>query len=337
FGGVNGLNVFDPKDLVDNEVKPKVLLTGLKINNQPVSVRDAGSILKESIEFCEAIELPFSKNNITFEFASLEFTAPSKNKFRYYLKGAEKEWEHEGSDPQATYLNLSPGVYTFIVNASNNDGVWSDKPASLCVTVLAPWYRTWLAYLVYLLVLVGLVYLLVRDWMKKRDLRQALELKEKEALHLKEINQLKLDEFTQRILEKSQLIAELEGRLESDSEADTELEQENEPENTIGHAIKTDDLHKLYKSQILTAEDWGNFKTLFDRVYPGFMPQVMHRYPQLTPAESRLVMLTKMGLNTAEIAPVIGVSSETVKKTRQRLRKKLEASNENLDDLLALL
>lgn len=337
FGGVNGLNVFDPKDLVDNKVKPRVLLTGLKINNLPVSVRDVGSVLKESIEFCKQIVLPFSKNNITFEFASLEFTAPTKNKFRYYLKGAEKEWAHEGDEPQATYLNLAPGEYTFIVNGSNNDGVWSDEPARLRVTILAPWYRTWLAYLVYLLMLGGLAFWLVRDWMKKRDLRQALELKEKEALHLKEMNQLKLDEFTHRILEKSQLIAELEGRLESENEVENEPEKESEMETTNNHTPEPDDLHNLYKSQILTVEDWENFKNLFDRVHPRYMPQVMHRYPQLTPAESRLVMLTKMGLNTAEIATMIGVSSDTVKKTRQRLRKKLEASNANLDDLVALL
>ncbi|MBK8567909.1 MAG: hypothetical protein IPN76_32460 [Saprospiraceae bacterium] len=337
FGGVNGLNVFDPKDLVDNKAKPKVLLTGLRINNLPVSVRDGDGILKESIEFCKEIVLPFSKHNITFEFAALEFTAPTKNKFRYYLKGAEKEWEQEGSEPHATYLNLPPGDYTFIVNGSNNDGVWSDEPVRLRITILAPWYRTWLAYLAYLLVLGGLAYWLVRDWMKKRDLRQTLELKEKEALHVGEMNQLKLDEFTQRILEKSQLIAELEGRLESEREVENEMEQENEPEPAIGHTAKPDDLHKLYKSQILTAKDWESFKTLFDRVHPGYMPQVMHRYPQLTPAESRLVMLTKMGLNTAEIAAMIGVSSETVKKTRQRLRKKLEPSNANLDDLVALL
>jgi ligand-binding sensor domain-containing protein/DNA-binding CsgD family transcriptional regulator len=342
FGGVNGLNVFDPKDLVDNPMKPRVLLTGLKINNQPVSVRDEGSILDESIEFCKAIVLPFSKNNITFEFAALEFTAPIKNRFRYYLKGAEAKWAHEGYEPQATYLNLPPGNYTFIVNGTNNDGVWSDVPAELLITILAPWYRTWLAYLIYLSVLMGLAYWLVRDWMKKQELRQALELKEKEGQHLKEMNQLKLDEFTHRILEKSQLIVELEGRLASGEEAASDPGEDDSGETAeypdkAAQATKPEDLHRLYRSQILTAGDWENFKTLFDRVHPGYMPQVMYRYPQLTPAESRLVMLTKMGLSTAEIAAMVGVSTETVKKTRQRLRKKLEANNVDLDDLVALL
>ncbi|MEL6356630.1 MAG: two-component regulator propeller domain-containing protein, partial [Bacteroidota bacterium] len=89
FGGVSGLNVFHPDDLASNPVLPKVWITGIRLNNQAIEVGDSTGLLPEAVEYTPAITVPFAQNSITLEFAGLEFTDPQKNRFRYYLEGAE--------------------------------------------------------------------------------------------------------------------------------------------------------------------------------------------------------------------------------------------------------
>ena len=196
FGGINGLNVFHPDDLQDNPVTPEVWITGLEINNKRVTVKDSTAILDRAIEYTTEITLPFKQNSITLEFAALEYTAPSKNRFRYYLEGAEEEWVHEGTENIAPYLNLSPGTYTFKIKGSNGDGVWSERVRSLKINILPPWYRSTLAYIIYT-VLTGLG---IWRYQKFREnqlrLKHAVELEHMEAERLKELNELKSRFFT---------------------------------------------------------------------------------------------------------------------------------------------
>ena len=159
FGGISGLNVFHPDDLKENPVRPKVWITALAVNNQPIAVGDSTGLLEQSIEYTSEISLPFSQNSITLEFAALEFSAALKNRFRYYLEGAEVEWAHEDTDNKASYLSLAPGSYVFKVKASNGDGIWNEQPKELKITILPPWYRSNLALLTYAL-LFGLEYVL---------------------------------------------------------------------------------------------------------------------------------------------------------------------------------
>src|SRR5262249_32244957 len=77
-------------------------------------------------------------------FSSLNLAAPEKGSFRYILESHEKIWnEHPGSIRYAHYSQLSPGHYTFRVQASNEDGVWNETGAILAGTVLPPFWRTW--------------------------------------------------------------------------------------------------------------------------------------------------------------------------------------------------
>lgn len=128
FGGINGLNVFKPAEIRDNPFKPNVVLTNLLINNKPISVRSDSDILTESIEYTSKINLPYKKNNITLQFAALEYTSPSKNKYRYYLKGAEKEWTHEG-------LYHLPTILTFLLEDMI---LWSMAPITMACGVTIP-------------------------------------------------------------------------------------------------------------------------------------------------------------------------------------------------------
>ena len=196
FGGVSGLHVFNPKDWQDNPVIPPVYFTGLRVNNRTVEPGDSTGLLTFAPEWTREITLPFGQNSIALDFAALEFSAPSKNRFRYYLEGAEAEWAHEGFEHSAQYLNLQPGRYTFKVMGSNNDGVWNPTPALLKIVVRPPWYRSVWAYLFYIALLAGLVFGYIRFRLHRLRLQQQLDLEHLKAARLKELDEFKSRFFT---------------------------------------------------------------------------------------------------------------------------------------------
>jgi tetratricopeptide (TPR) repeat protein/DNA-binding CsgD family transcriptional regulator len=85
---------------------------------------------------------------------------------------------------------------------------------------------------------------------------------------------------------------------------------------------------KLRASTILTDSDWQQFRKLFEQVYPGFSHRVKENYPALSPAENRLLFLTKLKLSSREMAAMLGVSLYSVHKLRYRVRKKLDLDEE---------
>lgn len=196
FGGVNGLHVFNPNDVQDNPVLPPVYFTGFRVNNQPIEPGDSTGLLALAPEWTREITLPFGQNSIALDFAALEFSVPSKNRFRYYLEGAEAEWAHEGFEHSAQYLNLQPGRYTFKVMGSNSDGVWNPTPALLKIVVLPPWYRSVWAYLLYVALLAGLVYGYIRFRLHRLRLQQQLDLEHLKAVRMKELDEFKSRFFT---------------------------------------------------------------------------------------------------------------------------------------------
>lgn len=104
------------------------------------------------------------------------------------------------------------------------------------------------------------------------------------------------------------------------SELIENLRQENEKLNASDN--QHEHFEKLISSTILTDEGWTNFKRMFEKVHPGYMQSVKEKYPDLTNAELRLLMLEKLDLSTQEMANMIGVNKNTIHQTRLRLRKK---------------
>lgn len=143
FGGVNGFNYFYPNEIANNMTVPQIVITGLKVRNLPVSVRDRDSVLQTAIYLTEKLTLPYEQNFLSFEFASLDFTNSEKNQYKYTLEGIDKTWINSNHTRSVTYTNLAPGTYTFRVKGSNNDGTWNDRGTSIQVTILPPWYMTW--------------------------------------------------------------------------------------------------------------------------------------------------------------------------------------------------
>lgn len=146
FGGVNGFNEFFPDSIKENPFEPPLLITGFKIFNKDVPIaKDSSdpSPLKKAITETREITLPYTNSVITFEFAVLNYTAPEKKQYAYILEGFDKNWNNVGAKRTATYTNLDPGEYTFIVKSLNYEGEWSPRRATIKLKITPPFWLTW--------------------------------------------------------------------------------------------------------------------------------------------------------------------------------------------------
>ena len=200
FGGPNGFNLFKPAEITNTSNPPPVVLTGLDIFNRNVQVGEKiGNhiVLDRSISESPEITFTHSEDIFSIQFAALDFIDNSGDKYAYTLEGFNKNWlVTDGRSRKATYTNLDAGTYTFRVKASDEDGGWYDREASLKIIVLPPFWKTPVAYLVYALALIGLLLLARRMIIRKARARFALEQERRETKRLHEIDLLKIRFFT---------------------------------------------------------------------------------------------------------------------------------------------
>ncbi|MBD0260751.1 MAG: hybrid sensor histidine kinase/response regulator, partial [Cytophagales bacterium] len=194
MAGINGFNVFHPDDITENTAIPPVVLTDFKIFNKsvPVGKTDGGELsLPTTITECREITIPYSSSVFSFEFAALNYLHPGKNQYQYKLEGLETDWVHSGDRRFVSYTSLDPDTYTFRVRGSNNDGVWNEAGVTLKITITPPWWKSWWAYVLDVLVAAGLLYLVFRYFLYQERLKNALDLERLESEKLHEIDNLK--------------------------------------------------------------------------------------------------------------------------------------------------
>jgi signal transduction histidine kinase/ligand-binding sensor domain-containing protein/DNA-binding response OmpR family regulator len=196
FGGPNGLNKFHPDSIKENTFVPLVVFTNLFISNKMIKPNDETGLLKQHISFTEEIKLKKKYSVFTLEFAALDFIAPEKNQYAYYLEGFEKSWNYVGNQHSVTYTNLNPGKYIFKIKASNNDGLWNEKVVSLKITVLPPWWKSLVAKITYILIFLFAIYFFRKYTLISVNLKNKLWLEHKEKEQIEELGRLKLQFFT---------------------------------------------------------------------------------------------------------------------------------------------
>ncbi|MBE0571103.1 MAG: SpoIIE family protein phosphatase [Ignavibacteriaceae bacterium] len=160
FAGQNGFNTFHSSNI--NKQLPKIEITQLKISNKLVTPSSENSPLTKSIPDTKNIELTYSQNSISFEFTAIHFSSPEKNQYAYMLEGFDKNGWIYDNRRFATYTNLPPGDYVFKVKGSNGDGVWDETGATINIKVLAPWWRTIWAYIMYFFVFASGIFIVDR-------------------------------------------------------------------------------------------------------------------------------------------------------------------------------
>ncbi len=169
FGGVNGLNHFRPQELEEDSTADPIRITGIRLINHLIDTRDPGSPLRQVPWISTGFSIPHAVNMVTFEFATMEYSAPAEHQYQYRLEGFDADWIMAGTEHSAVYTNLDPGAYTFHVRGRNRDGVWAEHGVTFRLTVLPPWYGAWWAYGLFALAAGGSVALYMRSLRARRQ------------------------------------------------------------------------------------------------------------------------------------------------------------------------
>lgn len=225
FGGINGLNYFYPNHVPDNSNKPNVVLTSFKVHDTSISVKRNNAILSKSICETDKIFLSHDQDVITFEFAAMDYSAPEKNQYAYKLENFNHDWIYSGSVRTATYTNLSPGKYKFRVKASNNDGVWNEQGISIDLIINPPWWRTWWAYSMYIILFLSGLSFLRRYEMNRLHWKNQLKLEKVETDALRKLDQLKSQFFANISHEFRTPLTLILGQVESVMSSNIELKE----------------------------------------------------------------------------------------------------------------
>lgn len=186
-GGMNGFNSFYPDSIAKNPYIPNMVFTSFYATKK-------NSKEFMNVEDVQEIVIDHKVNSFTIAFAALEYTNPQRNKYSYQMEGISDEWVDIGNRKFVPFSALPSGEYTFRVKGSNNDGVWNEKELSLRIVVLPPWWKSILAYFIYLILIVVCVVAFIK-------------MRERKLIHDKKVLEQKVLERTLQIEEQNQLIS----------------------------------------------------------------------------------------------------------------------------------
>lgn len=321
FGGINGLNVIRPEQIIEDSTNPDILFTGLRVLNREIfagSIEGKRSILDVPIEDASQINLNYSDNSISIDFAAIEYTRPREHQFTYKMEGFDEHWQIIPlGQHSASYTNLDPGRFTFKVRHKT-------KEASIKVIVKPPFWMTFWFRILAILFLVGAILSLVFFIIQRREAahKQALLEAESQILQLQNVqleNQVtaknsKLMFSAVQMAHKNEILNTVKQELK---------EMQKEPNQGLRQLMRRLD------HEIMSEDYWKEFNVYFDQVDHHFVQEIYKKHPNLTNHDLRLCTLMRINLNTKEIASLLNISVRGVEKGRYRLKKRLGLNKEN--------
>ena len=186
WGGLDGFNIFNPANNLLEKTKLEIpIFTQFELFGKLISPGqefNGKTILDKAIQYTSAITLKHRQNFFSLSFSGLNYTNVSKTKYKYRLEGIDENWQEIAPDNglgKASYTDLSPGDYTLKVTSSANGTIWSDM-ATLHIIILPPWWKTWPAYLGYIVLILFIIYLCFHLLLKFQ--KEKLKAKQSEEL-----------------------------------------------------------------------------------------------------------------------------------------------------------
>lgn len=200
IGGLYGVNMFDPNNIIYNKKAPRVMFSSVSLFGKELEIGkpyDGHVILDEEPNSLKCLNLSYRQNIFQIEFASDNFTLPEKTTYQYWLEGFSDTWlELMPGQHGVTFTNLSPGSYTLRVKAINSDGYTSDEETTLPIKIAPPFWMSGWAYAIYTLAILGALFLSHRQILRNERRKYEIQRIEQEAAKNEEINQMKFRFFT---------------------------------------------------------------------------------------------------------------------------------------------
>lgn len=368
----NALYVATAKGLARIDLQNQLLRSTARPLFKAVMVNGEKQILAEE---GEKVVFPYG-SRVQVDFVSLSY--PGYNiLYQTRVEGLEESWSEPTPNSSFSVLGFPEGRYTLQIRARDTGYLWSE-PLQFSFVVATPWFKSWWAFLVFLLLAVLLIFISVRVY-HFHLIRQKVKLQAIIEERTKEINAQKNEIIEQKnklIRQKEELIEKNNAVFQSQqalSEADLnylhlkekqlqdQIEYRNKQITThtlniiqknemlkdlrdeLESIIKTPDgvshnqlrkMQKLIDESFRLDKDWEEFKLYFEQIYTGFYAKLKINYPDLTNQELRHCALIRLNLSNAECASILGISPNSVKVTRTRLRKKLNLQNHSLTDFV---
>lgn len=174
FGSQNGLVYFHPDSIRMSSREAKVYISNFSVNGERLPEQSPNKI--------KNLKLNCNQNQLAFDFHAIDY-AYGNAKIKYRLEGVNSKWIiSRNNSASIVYPDLPPGSYTFSILGANADGVWNPKPRNINITILPPWYATWWARILGLLLMAGITYLTFRTYYKRQLREKDLQLREKNLI-----------------------------------------------------------------------------------------------------------------------------------------------------------
>ncbi len=293
----------------------------------------------------------YKNNNISISFAANNFESPEIG-FQYKLAGFDENWSEWTTQNFKEYTNLPDGQYTLMLRARNND-LTTPSELSFKFIILAPWYLSVYALIIYFVLFIVLIYLGKRylnyrieksrliEYLKQNEKLLSCEQKSKEEALIaeKEMQRLRNETLKLDMIHKEKELAnstmllirknDILNKLQSDLR-NIYLSLGNDTEkNRIISLINRID------KEIDNERQWKVFNLHIELVYEDLFKKLIERYPDLTPRELNLCAYLRMNISSKEIATLMNISARGVEIGRYRIRKKLRLDREaNLTEFM---
>ncbi|MDR0543325.1 MAG: hypothetical protein LBH19_14095, partial [Dysgonamonadaceae bacterium] len=175
FGSRNGAIIFNPEKIKHNQKKSNFHFTDFRISYKSVTSKDDPRVLPVPVDEISHITLSHNQNTFAFDFISIDLYDPNNYLYDYKLEGFNQEWIPQSNTQPASYTNIPPGKYRFIVRCFSSAGKEILDERIISITILPPFYNTVWAWLVYFLLLCGIIYWIYIYFKERLQQRQSNE------------------------------------------------------------------------------------------------------------------------------------------------------------------
>lgn len=198
FGTINGMISFYPNQVHSTEPYFNIALTGAWSNDGLLSPSNPRALLPASISESDTIIFTHDQaRSIRIEYSGLNYQYKDKTQYAMKMEGVDKEWQLVGNQHQVRFSNLPTGEYILKIKASNDGIHWDEKgQKTLFIKVLPPWWLSPWAYLIYICLLLGIIYLAYRYTKARLILRMRLKTEHEQRVNMEKLNQSKTNFFT---------------------------------------------------------------------------------------------------------------------------------------------
>ncbi len=189
FGTRKGIITFNPEKIESFSCNYNVYIVDFRVSNRDLKSVKGDSVVLESIRYTKTVKLQYNQSNIQIEFAALNYYNQNSVNYRYILEGYDKEWHSNGKNRIASYPNIPHGNYTFIVQAIDEANSLYKAERKLEIIILPPWWLTWQAKVIYLILSLLLAYGIIRAVLLYIRIRNEVYIEQR-------VSELKLRFFT---------------------------------------------------------------------------------------------------------------------------------------------